>query len=256
MKREIEIKYYGLHACLSLWEKRPQDVVRVYLEESNLGVLKHLLKWCAQNKKAYHIVPAEDMARICESIHHEGVCVLAKEPAPLSVEDFLAFMTKAPKKTCLIYLDGVQNPHNLGSILRTCAHFAIPFVLGEQGKLPSLSASACRIAKGGAEMVQLVSLPNPMQTLKALQKLGFVFIGTSSHKGSSLYRFNFPEKAILAIGSESHGISKEFLSLSSTHIQIPGSGLVESLNVSVATSLCIGEYSRQHPRQHIEQSAG
>lgn len=241
-----EIKYYGLHACLSVWERRPQDIIRVYLDESNLRFLKPVLKWCAENKRAYHIIPPAELNKVSDSVHHEGVCILAREIPSTSTEDFLTFIKNNSAKVCLLYLDGVQNPHNLGSIMRSCAHFGVPYILGETGKLPILSPSACRIAKGGAEIVKLVYLEKPTQTLNLLKSKGFSFIGTSSHQGSSLYKFSFPQKAVVAMGSETHGISKAFMSLAMNHVQIPGSGLVESLNVSVATSLCIGEYSRQH----------
>lgn len=240
-----ELKYYGLHACLAIFEKRAQDIIRVYINQENVKNCKPLLRWCAEQKKVYHIIPDAELNKVSDSIHHEGICVLAKELPLLSLNTFLSSLS-SNEKICLLYLDGVQNPHNIGSIMRTCAHFNIPYILGEQDKLPPLSPSACRIAKGGAELVRMIPLQKPSQTLKMLKEKGFSLIGTSSHEGNSLYQFNFPKRSILAVGSESHGISEFFLSLTTNKIQIPGSGLVESLNVSVATSLCIGEYYRQH----------
>ena len=238
-----EIKYYGLHACQFIWKKRAKDIIRVYLDESNVKTFKPLLKWCAGNKKAYHIVPEEELQKVSESVHHEGVCILARQPAAMNAQDFLAALTQP--KVCLLYLDGVQNPHNIGSILRSCAHFGVPYVLGEQGKLPALSPSACRIAKGGAELVQLVTLPSPLKTLQALKAKGFTFVSTSSHGGTSLYKVSLSPKTVIIMGSESDGVSDSLFSLATTKIQIPGTGEVESLNVSVATSLCLGEYYRQ-----------
>lgn len=238
------MKYYGVHACLALWEKRPDDIVRVYVEQANLSVFSSLLKWCAKNKKAYHIIPKEELEKVSESVHHEGVCILAKEKKRVSFEEMLETLGK--KAECLLYLDGVQNPHNVGSILRSCAHFGITYVLGEEGKLPSLSPSACRIAKGGAEVVHLVSLAKPASAIALLQKKGFSLIATSSHGGESLYEFSYPKHSILAMGEESQGVSKALFAMAKQKVQIPGSGAVESLNVSVATSLCLGEYFRQH----------
>jgi RNA methyltransferase, TrmH family len=238
-----EQKYYGIHACLAIWEKRPYDVIRVYAHESNIKMLTKVLKGCAAQKKAYHIVSSEELNRITDSIHHEGVCILAKEPRPTSFSDLIAAIRNG-SKVCLLYLDGVQNPHNVGSILRSCAHFGINYILGD--RLPSLSASACRIAKGGAEQVRLVQLDQPLVALEQLKKLGFAVIGTSSHGGVSLYRYHFPARAILVFGSESDGMSKPLRKMIAQEVQIPGTGVVESLNVSVATALCLGEYVRQH----------
>jgi TrmH RNA methyltransferase len=238
----MEKKYFGIHACLAIWEKRPQDIIRVYLDESNVKTFKSLLKFCAQEKKVYRIVPPEELNKISDSVHHEGICILAKEQGPASFSDCLATL-KNPN-ICLLYLDGVQNPHNIGSIIRTCAHFGIPYILGD--KLPILSPSACRIAKGGAELVRLVQLDKPVPAINRLKKEGFSFIGTSSHEGASLYGYTYTPRTILAFGSEADGMSSSLLNLTTKNLQIPGTGQVESLNVSVATSLCIGEYARQH----------
>lgn len=236
-----ELKYYGIHACQALWQKRPNDIVRAYIHESQLKAFGPLMKWCAQNKKAYHIIPEDELQKVTDSIHHEGICILAKAQPPLSEKEM-----NLDGPMCLLYLDGVQNPHNLGSILRTAAHFGIRYVLGEN--LPPLSPSACRIAKGGAEIVRLVSLPKAHETLRRLQQKGFACIGTSSHSGTSLYQFRYPPRSILTIGSESTGVSKPLLKLANQTIQIPGTDAIESLNVAVATALCIGEYCRQHAR--------
>ena len=241
-----ELRYYGIHACLVLAQHRQSDIIRVYVHSSNVQAFRPLLKWCAENKKAYHIVSNEELDKISTSVHHEGVCILAKESQPLSSQEFLSQISSSNQSICLLYLDGVENPHNIGSILRTCAHFGIPYLLGEKGKLPPLSPSACRIAKGGAEIVKLVAIEKPVAFFTQLKKKGFVLVSTSSHVSDSLYACSLPSKMILTMGSEASGVSKELLALSTQKIQIPGTGLVESLNVSVATSLCLGEYYRQH----------
>ncbi|MEI6241825.1 MAG: TrmH family RNA methyltransferase [Chlamydiota bacterium] len=242
-----EQKYYGIHACLALFSQRKNDVIRVYLEKELLPIFSPLLKWCAENKKAYHIVPKEELEKITESVHHEGICILAVEKVPLSFPSFLMHLdAKKEAPICLLYLDGVQNPHNLGSILRTCVHFSIPFILGEKSKLPTLSGSACRIAKGGSELVSFVYVENIENDLKRLQEKNFSFLATSSHEGTSLYKYAFPKKTLLILGAEDKGISKTLMQKSKDTLTIPGSGIIDSLNVSVATGLFIAEYWRQH----------
>ncbi|MBP9841116.1 MAG: hypothetical protein KBC64_01670 [Simkaniaceae bacterium] len=240
------MKYYGVHACLALFEKRPQDLIRVYLDETNIRDFKKVLKWCAEHKKAYHLIPSSELDKVSDSVHHEGVCFLAKALPILKEADLLPAILNKKGKICLLYLDGVQNPHNIGSILRTAAHFGVTHILGAKGRLPFLTPSACRIAKGGAEAVSLVMLENPEETLKKLKGEGFSLIGTSSHQGTSLYAFTYPPRSILAMGGETTGLTPECSSLMSHQIEIPGTGEVESLNVSVATALCLGEYCRQH----------
>ena len=235
-----EMKYYGVHACLALASARPKDIIRVYLDASNVQKFSRLLKWCSMHKKAYHIVPMADLDRITDSVHHEGICVLANE-LPILSEAPLPHTL--PQKCALLYLDGVENPHNLGAILRTASHFGVPYVLGNALSFPP---SAYRIAKGGAEVVKLVSLKRPLEALVSLKKQGFALVATSAHRGASLYNFAFPNRTIFIIGSESKGVRDALFKQASSLIRIPGTGAVESLNVSVATSLCMGEFFRQH----------
>jgi len=235
-----EIKYYGIHACLEIWKIRPTDIIRVYLLKENLPIFSALLKWCANSKKSYHIVAEEDLCKLTESTHHEGVCMLAVEKSSLP------FQKISLNDPCLLYLDGISNPHNVGSIIRTCTHFGIKHIIGEKNKLPGLNPSACRIAKGGAEHVS-ISYLNNINDLKVLKKKGYIFIATDSNskKAVSLYKYKFPLKSLIILGAEDKGISKNIMKEADATLIIPGSGKIESLNVSVATALFLGEYWRQ-----------
>jgi RNA methyltransferase, TrmH family len=250
MKRNIkeysnnEMKFYGFQCCLELFKKRKQDIIRVYADEGKVKNLSHVFKWCAQNKKAYHIVSSEELNKITESLHHEGICILAKEVHSYSFDEILKEISKE-EKTILLYLDGVQNPHNIGSIMRVASHFGIKYILGDIKSLPELSPSACRIAIGAQENVFLVKLLDAIADLRKLKKEGFSIIATSSHIGESLYKFNFSNKTIIIMGSEQNGIAAPVLKEASNVLQIPGTKNVESLNVSIASSIFLSEVWRQ-----------
>lgn len=239
-QKHKEIKYYGIHACLELWKRRQDDFIKIYLVKDNVSTFSPVLKWCAKNKKSYHIVEEKDLCKLTESTHHEGVCILALEKSPLP------FSKISLKESCLIYLDGVSNPHNIGSIIRTCTHFGIKHIIGEKNKLPALSPSAYRIAKGGAEHVSLSYLDS-LAHLKILKEKGYKFIATDSNsqKSISLYKYQFSEKSLLILGAEDKGISKEIMKQADSILHIPGTNIIESLNVSVASALFLGEFWRQ-----------
>lgn len=239
------LKFYGFHACLKLWESRPDDVLRVYVEQRNVKDASALLKWCAGKNKPYHIISPEEMAKVTDSVHHEGLCVLAKEPPLMSFLGMIKELDAHKGPECLLYFDGVQNPHNIGSIMRVCAHFGVKYILGEKSQLPSISPSAYRIAQGGAEYVNLVQLDRVQQSLQQLEQKGFHILASSSHGGQSLYGYKFPDKTLLMMGSESEGINPKLMLAAKDRLMIPGTGLVESLNVSVATGLFLGEFWRQ-----------
>jgi len=240
-----ELKYYGIAACLALWEQRPHDIIRIYLEEALIPKFTPLLRWASGKRKAYHLVESEDLERLTDSIHHQGICILARERSPLEFSDLLGLLREDQGRQLLVYLDGVENPYNLGAIVRSCAHFGVRFILGAEGRLPRLSGAACRVAEGGAEQIGMVLLRHPTRQLRQLQELGFQLLATAGGRGESLYRHDFAPRSLLVMGAEQHGISASVFDLAQQAIKIPGSGQVESLNVSVAFALCAGEYYRQ-----------
>lgn len=240
-----ELKYYGLYACLKLWESRPEDVIRVYVEQRHVKQVGPLLKWCASKGKAYHIVSPEELAKVSDSVHHEGLCILAREQPSIAFAEMLDKVNSTKEPVCLLYLDGVQNPHNIGSIMRVCAHFGVPYILGEKTLLPKVSPSAYRVAQGGAEYVGLVPLDNVKQSFQKLAQMGFRAVASSSHGGKALYTYSFAARTLIVMGSESEGVNKKLLESTKDTLLIPGTNVVESLNVSVATGLFLGEYWRQ-----------
>jgi len=240
-----EIKYYGIAACMALWERRAHDIIRVYLEEPLIPKFTPLLRWTATKRKAYHIVGSDDLERLTESIHHQGICILARERSPLEFEDLLGLVREDQGRQLMVYLDGVENPHNFGAILRTCAHYGVRFILGAEGHLPKLSGAACRVAEGGAEQIGLVQLRHPTKQLHQLQELGFQLLATAGARGRSLYQHSFTPRTLLIMGAETQGVSGSLIQLAQQVVKIPGSGQVESLNVSVAFAVCASEYYRQ-----------
>ena|GEM_PF-321191 len=240
-----ELKYYGFHACLKLWESRPDDIIRVYVDEKCVKQVSSLLKWCASKAKAYHLVSEEEMVKVSDSVHHEGLCILAVEPKSTSFSDMLDELNMDSEPSCLMYLDGVQNPHNIGSIMRVCAHFGIKYILAQQSVLPKVTPSAYRVAQGGAEYVKLVAIDDIKSSFEKLEQAGFKTVASSSHGGKTLYDYKFQPRMVIIMGSESEGVNAKLLEAANETLLIPGTGVVESLNVSVATGLFLGEYFRQ-----------
>lgn len=243
-----EQKFYGVHACQALFQRRPDDIVRVYLTEDRMKAFGPLLKQCARDRKAYHIVTPEDMERIAASVHHEGIVILAKKPERWNDRRLIAHAEKvmADKdgRDALLYLDGVQNPHNVGAILRLAAHFGASAVCGRTQELPALAPSSYRVAEGGAEHVPLCELGAAEGTLRDLKRLGYKLLTTSSHAGESLFAKPMPRYVVLVLGGEVSGITKKLESLSDGALTIPGTGNVESLNVAGAASILLAEFWR------------
>ncbi len=250
-----EHKVAGENACRALFLRRPQDIRRVYVTEHTLPRFKDVLGYCADKKLAYHVKTDLDLDQVAETVHHDGVLFLALERREGVLDDVSAFSRRlAPAEPCaLVLLEDVKNPHNLGAILRVCAHFGVPFCL-RAGLTPALSPAVLRTAEGGAEHTTLVHAGDVAGTRALLLQLrtqGFRLLATSSHATVSLGRSALPARSVVMFGSEGAGLSKGLLDLADDVVAIPGSGALESLNVACASSILLWELWRSAAAQHI-----
>lgn len=241
IKKNQETRIYGKHACLKIFEKRPEDIVRAYVTNEGVFEFKALMKYLADHKHAYHLVDKEEIDSITKATHHENICLIVKNKKIPEFKDLLANQGK----NLILCLEEVENPHNLGAITRSAAHFGVNAIL-YQAKVPvANSAAAIRTAEGGTESVPALHINDWSFVLDQAQKAGFHTFATSSHKGESLYETQFPEKALLFMGAEREGLSHNLLKKMQNLITIPGTHEVESLNVSNATTVILSEWYRQ-----------
>lgn len=240
-----EQRVYGLNACLALFAARPQDLRKLWLLESRLPALKAVIAWCVKQRIGYSLVGEEDLQKLSGSSHHEGVVMAAWPRAELPLSNWLRDLPAGPQLA--IWLDGVGNPHNLGAILRSAAHFGAAGVLLPKGGELALSGAALRVAEGGGEAVPLVRLGRSDNALAQLVSAGFTLAATVVRGGDSLYACPLPSRLVLVMGAEHSGVSGELALHAPLRLGIPGSGAVESLNVAAATAVFLGEWRRQHP---------
>ncbi len=261
-ERKAEQKICGFHAFMSVFHNRPQDIIRAYVTEGTRKAFGPMLKFCAQNRLAYHLVEPADLAKVAESDHTEGVCILARIPKHPDFNTFLKSSAElqpdAPPHVVL-WLVGVENPHNVGAILRTAAHFGIAAVLvtpagpGVSASAPtrpdgwSLSGAAIRIAEGGAEHVPVIvadgSVADTARDLK--RKGGFMLYATSGHaKGHDLWTTEIKYPCVIALGAEGLGLPETVLKSADATLRLAGTGKVESLNVSVAAGVIAAAATR------------
>ncbi len=241
--RQEEAKVQGENACRVCFSQRPDAVVKMYLHASLAAKFADVMKYLAANKKAYHLVDDAELEKITGSSHHGGVVLVVKRKAEQSLASYLA-ANKQKKQDCLLALDGVGNPHNLGAIARSCAHFGVTGIMMTSPELLQ-SGAAARTAEGGLEFITGLGCDNLPLALQLCKQAGYSLITTSSHAGVSLYQSKLPAKVVVVFGEEMDGVSTQVANSTDVALQIPGTGRVESLNVSVAASLILGEWYRQ-----------
>jgi len=241
-QRAEETRVYGENACQALFQSRPDCIVRAWFIQSVTPRFKEALRWMAANRKAYHVVDDAELAKASGTEHHGGVCFLIKKRSGISVQSWLS---KAGEDDCVLALEDIGNPHNLGGIMRSCAHFGVKGLLVQDASLLE-SGAAVRTAEGGAEHVQAISGDTFTAGLEQFRKAGYAIVTTSSHKGTPLFKAELPKKMVLVLGQEREGVTEATFENADMSIAIDGTGNVESLNVSVATGVLLAEWWRQN----------
>ncbi|WP_425388993.1 TrmH family RNA methyltransferase [Aquimonas voraii] len=249
--REPEQKICGLNAARAAFAARPEALRKVYLSEARIGALRELLAFCVAKRLGYRVVEDEELERISGGSHHEGVCLLMQ---PRPERDLQGLLDALPRTgpVRLLWLDGVGNPHNLGAVLRSAAHFGAQAVLLPPQSTLSLSAAAARVAEGGAEHVPVVRLDGQgssaeLRALEQLVEAGFVTVATLPAGATDLYAQPLPQRAVFVLGAEGEGMQKRLVEHCERAVSIPGSGRVESLNIANAVAVLLAEHWRQHP---------
>jgi TrmH RNA methyltransferase len=247
---ENELRYHGKNACLALLKARPQDIVRAYVLREKSEEFAELIEFCAKNHLSYHLVDAGDLERLTDSIHHQGVCLIARAKRFFREDAF--FRELGAHRTLVIYLDGVANPHNLGAILRTAAHFGVKYVCVPKDEITKISPALYRTAEGGAELVHLVRVEDTEKFLDRLQSTGFqLYAFEPGAKAIPLFETRLNEKSVFVFGAEVEGLSGLVKTIVETKVTIPGTGGVESLNVSVAAAVAMAEFEKQSQSRSV-----
>jgi len=246
MKNKLtdELAVCGMNAVLAVAEHNPQTINRLFLREERLKSFTSVCKQLAERKRPYKICEDEELERICKSVHHQGVVAMIEEPVvePLSLEDLELWA--AERKTGVL-LHSIGNDHNLGAIARAAAFFDASFiVLNEkdstfEGNEARLTTSAYRVAEGGLEHLTVRRISSSSSFLKDASKQ-LITIGTDTRarmRISDLGGIVNKKGIVLVLGNEETGLPKEVKDKCSYLLRIPGTGNIDSLNVSQAAAL-------------------
>jgi TrmH RNA methyltransferase len=235
-----ELAVCGMNAVLAVSEHHPLTINRLFLREDRLSSFTGICKQLAERKRPYKICEDEELERVCKSVHHQGVVAMIEEPViePLSHDDLDLWASE--KKTGVL-LHSVGNDHNLGAIARAAAFFDVSYiVLNEKDTEARLTTSAYRIAEGGFEHLTVRRITSTAAFLKDASKQ-LTTIGTDTRARQRIGDLSGILKKskgiVLVLGNEETGLPKEVKDKCSCLLRIPGTGNIDSLNVSQAAAL-------------------
>lgn len=236
------MRIYGRNAVQATFKVRPHDIVRLYLVQKEKKKFSHVMKFMAAQKLAYHLVSEAELDKIAESDRHGGVCLITRRPAIMKIPEWLKLMSSRSKVLCLC-LENVENPHNLGAIMRAAAHFGVSGLLTNRPDMV-LTGSAFRVAEGGGEYLSIVDTSNTDTLIGLLKKNHYTTLATSSHTSDlSLYALaqkpKLSTKLALFLGEERTGLRTQTLKDADIRLTIPGTNQVESLNVAASAAILL-----------------
>jgi len=240
---------FGIHTIQTLLKASPDRIARLLIAKQKNPRLQKIIDLAAKQNITIEKVSAEEIDKLVSG-NHQGVCALCTS-GEVRDEKWLYRLVESlmesssDHKPLLLILDGITDPHNLGACLRTADATGVDAVIVPKDNSASLTPVAQKVASGAADSVPLVVVTNLARCMAELQQLGVWITGAADQADVSLFDFKFDGAVALALGAEGSGLRRLTREHCDQLISIPMQGVVSSLNVSVATGVCLYEILKQ-----------
>jgi len=236
--------FFGFHAVVARLRHDAASVDEIYYDASRPD--RRMQDFLRMAKEAGVRLIASDEQRllsIAGTRRHQGVVARAQALSLARNLDELLDVIEEPP--LLLVLDGVTDPHNLGACLRVADGAGAHAVIAPRDKSVGLNATVAKVASGAADTVPYIMVTNLARSLRELRERDIRIVGTADTAEKSLYEMDFTRGVALVMGSEGDGMRRLTRETCDELVSIPMSGQVESLNVSVASGVCLYEARRQ-----------
>lgn len=182
-----------------------------------------------------------------EAVHQGVIAEISTKKLIKKFDDFISELTVTPH-TALVLLDELQDPQNVGAIIRTAAALGVAGVLIPEHHQAQISGAVIKVSAGMAFKIPLISIGNVNQTLRELKDAGFWIYGLSEEAQTPLTDERFDRPAVFVLGNEGEGIRQKTLETCDILLKIPISARADSLNVATAAAVALYAWSLQHPQ--------
>ncbi len=220
---------YNLYVQLSATDHRVEKIIRL-AEERGVPV---------------HRRDKNDLTRMCASSHHQGIALEVQPFVYADCDELLASIGESAANGFLLVLDAIQDPHNLGALIRSAACAGVDGVIIPRDRACGITAAAEKTSAGAVETVPVAMVTNIAQTLEVLKKRGFWIYGLDGTARQSVYGTEFSGNVALVIGNEGEGVRPLVRKQCDVVLSIPQFGGVSSLNASVAGGIALFEVARR-----------
>jgi len=238
---------FGFHAVGVRLKTSPASVIEIYVDPSRRDA--RMRQFLDRAREAgVRLIEADSlrMAKLAGSHGHQGVAALVHPiEQARSLDDLLDQLEPTGHAPLLLVLDGVTDPHNLGACLRVADGAGAHAVIAPKDHAAGINATVAKVASGAAETMPYFMVTNLARTLNELKERNIWIIGTSDDAPKTLYQVDLRGPVALVLGAEGQGMRQLTRKTCDELVSIPMRGAVESLNVSVASGVCLYEALRQ-----------
>jgi 23S rRNA (guanosine2251-2'-O)-methyltransferase len=236
---------YGLHSIAAVLNNEPERILDIMVAKGRDDArMNDVVKLARKQGVAVQFVQRKTLDDKSKGEQHQGILARAK-PAKVLDEGDLDTIIKKETTPFLLVLDGVTDPHNLGACLRNADAAGVHAIIVPKDNSASITPVVRKVAVGAAETVPLIQITNLARTLKHIQQAGIWVIGTAGEAEQLIYDTKLVGPIALVMGSEDKGMRRLTRETCDELVKLPMAGEVSSLNVSVASGICLFEIVRQ-----------
>ncbi len=234
----------GFHAVTARLRHSPDSIKEIYIENARKDKrMQTLIEQANRQQVKIYFVDVHRLDGLSKGIRHQGVVALAEQrQLAVNVDDVLD-VVEGP--VLLLILDSVTDPHNLGACLRTADAAGVHAVIAPKDKAVGLNATVQRVACGAADTVPYLMVTNLARTMRQLKERDVWLVGTTDQADHTIYQVDAKRSMAWVMGAEGDGMRRLTAETCDELVRIPMAGSVESLNVSVASAVCLYETARQ-----------
>lgn len=243
MKREF---IFGLHAVQALLKSAPQRVIEIYMVQGrNDQKLQKIVNAAQSNGIHCQVVNRHKLDELVSDENHQGVVAVCTPGETYDEIYLFKLIENLNEPVFLLILDGVTDPHNLGACMRSAEAAGVHAVIAPKDKSVGITPVVRKVACGAAEVLPFIPVTNLARTLKSLQEKGVWLFGAAGEAEQSVFECNLTGPIGILMGAEGDGLRRLTQDTCDHLMNIPMAGTVSSLNVSVATGVCLFEAVRQ-----------
>ena len=236
---------YGIHAVQTMLKSAPQRVAELHVQSGRQDDrLQKIHNLADQHGITMQLMSVKKLDAKAQG-KHQGVMALCRPGETYDEKFLLGLAEKHGSNTFFLMLDGVTDPHNLGACLRSADGAGVQAVIVPKDNSVGLTPTVQKVACGAAESVPLVTVTNLTRTLDKLQNMGAWVVGAAGEAEKLIYDIDLNGPVVLVMGAEGEGMRQLTRKQCDFLAKLPMGGEVESLNVSVATGICLFEIVRQ-----------